>query len=106
MSFYESDESSSFGARFGWSIIYSIGISAMWCAYVFISYVWVGLYTYDGNEYRLQASMYIFLAVSLIGWILLAFNGGIGIVFLPFDMIRYFVYRPRRLTAEQALAKK
>jgi hypothetical protein len=80
--------------------LYAIGISAIWCAYVFISYVWVGLYTYMGIEYRLPPSLYIFLAVSLIGWILLAFNGGIGLVFLPFDLIKYFVYRPKRLTAE------
>ena len=59
-----------------------------------------------GIEYRLSASLYILVAMSLIGWILLAFNGGIGLVFLPFDLIRYFVYRPERLTPEQAFAKK
>lgn len=44
--------------------------------------------------------------MSLIGWILLAFNGGIGLVYLPFDLIRAFVFRPKHLTSEEAFAKK
>ena len=44
--------------------------------------------------------------MSLVGWILLAFNGGIGLVYLPIDLIRAFVFRPKHLTTEEAFAKK
>lgn len=44
--------------------------------------------------------------MSIVGWILLAFNGGIGLVYLPYDLIRYFVFRPQHLTPEEAFAKK
>jgi hypothetical protein len=106
MNFYESDEGDNFGTRIGWSFLYAFIITAVWSALVFISYVWLGVYTYAGSEYRLDAALYIFLAMSLVGWILLAFNGGIGLAYLPFDLIAYFVYRPKHLTAEEALAKK
>jgi len=54
----------------------------------------------------LAVPIYIFLGTSLIGWILLAFNGGIGLVYLPFDLLRMFVRRPKPLTTEEAFNKK
>lgn len=44
--------------------------------------------------------------MSLPGWVLLAVNGAVGLVSLPFDLIAYFVGRPTPLTTEQAFAKK
>lgn len=100
MNYYESDESDSFAARFGWSFLYAFIVTAVWSAMVFISYVWLGVYTYSGSEYRLNAAMYIFVAMALVGWVLLAFNGGIGLVYLPHDLILSFVDRPKYLTPE------
>jgi len=39
---------------------------------------------------------------ALVGWILLAINGAIGLVFLPFDLIMSFVGRPKNVTKEEA----
>ena len=44
--------------------------------------------------------------MSIAGWVLLAFNGGIGLVYLPYDLIRYFVFRPKHLTPDEAFTKK
>lgn len=87
-------------ARIGWSILYAGIVTAIWSAIIFISFVWLGLYTISGNEYRVNAAIYIFEAMGLIGWILLAFNGGIGLVYLPYDLINGFINRPKRLTPE------
>lgn len=106
MHFYESDESDSFASRLCWSSLYAFIIAAVWCAVVFISYVWLGVYSIAGSEYRLNAALYIFIAMSIAGWVLLAFNGGIGLVYLPYDLIRYFVLRPQHLTPEEAFSKK
>jgi hypothetical protein len=38
--------------------------------------------------------------MSLVGWVLLAFNGGIGLVYLPVDLIKYFINRPKPLTTQ------
>jgi len=46
------------------------------------------------------------LCVSLAGWLFLALNGAIGIIFLPFDLLAFFFNKPAPLTTEQAYAKK
>jgi len=46
MFFYESDESDTMGSRVGWSFCFAFIVAAVWSAYIFISYVWLGLYTY------------------------------------------------------------
>jgi LMBR1 domain-containing protein 1 len=51
-------------------------------------------------------TLYIFLVMSLVGWVLLAFNGGIGLVYLPAELIEYFAMRPKPLTSEEANSKK
>ena len=100
MNYYESDEADSFASRFGWSILYALIVTAVWAAMVFISFVWLGVYTYMGSEYRVNAAIYLFEGMGLAGWVLLAFNGGIGLVHLPHDLIFSFVSRPKRLTPE------
>jgi hypothetical protein len=75
-------------------------VTAVWSALVFISYVWLGVYSYAGSEYRLNAGLYLLVAMGLAGWVLLAFNGGIGLVFLPHDLIISFIDRPKHLTPE------
>jgi hypothetical protein len=75
-------------------------VTAIWSALIFISYVWLGVYNLSGSEYRLNAAIYIFVAMGLVGWILLAFNGGIGLVHLPHDLILTFVDRPKHITPE------
>lgn len=44
--------------------------------------------------------MYVFLCMSVVGWFLLAINGGIGLVYLPADLIIGFIKRPKQLTSE------
>jgi LMBR1 domain-containing protein 1 len=41
--------------------------------------------------------MYTIAIASLIGWILFAIFGGIGLVALPFDLLLEFKHRPRRI---------
>lgn len=48
INFYESDAADSFLSRFLWSILYSIIVTAIWSIYIFVSYVWVGLYNNGG----------------------------------------------------------
>ena len=50
--------------------------------------------------------MYIMICLALVGWIFLALNGAIGLLFLPYELIRDFFYRPKQLTTEQAYDKK
>jgi hypothetical protein len=100
MNFYESDESDSFLARFGWSVVYSLIVTAVWAVLIFVSFVWLGLYPAGGGEERLNAGLYLLVAMGLVGWVLLAFNGGIGLIYLPFDLITAFVDRPKHLTPE------
>lgn len=79
----------------------------MWGAVIFISYIWLGVYSSSsGGDERLNAALYLLVAMGLVGWILLAFNGGIGLVYLPFDLIVAFVDRPKHLTPEEAFNKK
>lgn len=80
--------------RVFWSALFAFIVAAIWSVFVFISYVWLGTYSIAGVEYRINAALYIFLALSLVGWVLLALNGAVGLVFLPFDLIAYFVNKP------------
>lgn len=103
---YESDEESSWVSRICWSILFAFGIAAIWCAFVFISYIWLSYYTNEDVTEQLPVSMYIMTCLSLIGWIFLSINGGIGLIFLPFELILYFFNRPKKLTKEEAIEKK
>lgn len=73
-----------------WSAIFALIVAAIWIAFIFISYVWLGVYSIGDTQYRMDASLYILLVLSLVGWILLVFNGAIGLVYLPHDLIAYF----------------
>ena len=42
--------------------------------------------------------MYMFVAMSLIGWVVLAVNGGIGLIYLPKDLISNIVLMPKQLS--------
>ena len=100
INFYESDPADSFISRIGWSILYSIIVTLIWAVYIFVSYVWVGLYTIGDTEIRVQPGLYMFVAMSLVGWVILAVNGGIGLIYLPIDLITNFAKRPKQLSAE------
>jgi hypothetical protein len=39
--------------------------------------------------------LYIMLCQALVGWILLVINGTLGLVFVPYDLIMDFIYRPK-----------
>jgi hypothetical protein len=43
------------------------------------------------------------LCQAIVGWILLAINGALGLIFVPYGLIKDFVDRPKILTKEQAL---
>jgi hypothetical protein len=40
----------------------------------------------------------MYLTQALIGWVLLAINGALGLVFFPFDLINSFFNRPKKIT--------
>ena len=98
---YESDEEDSLASRICWSTLFAIGIASIWCAFIFISYVWLSVYTdSSGQEQRLSIPMYIMICLALVGWIFLAINGSIGLIYLPYELIRDFFYRPREISSE------
>lgn len=104
---YESDEEDSWASRIGWSLLFSLGIATIWSGFIFISYIWLSYYTDpNGFSQQLPVSLYIMTCLSFVGWIFLAINGGIGLVFLPFELIVFFVKRPKKLTKEEAVEKK
>ena len=106
MFLYESDEGERLSRRVLWSSLFALAVAAIWIAFVFISYVWLGVYTVGNTQFRINASLYILLILSLVGWVLLVFNGAIGLVYLPHDLIAYFASQPSELTTEQGYAKK
>lgn len=82
---YETDEEDSWLSRICWSMLFAFGISIIWSAAIFISYIWLSYYTdTNGLTQQLPVSMYIMTCLSFIGWIFLSINGGIGLIFLPF----------------------
>jgi hypothetical protein len=93
-------------SRVVWSILYAFIVAAVWCVFIFVSYIWLGVYEFGGNSERINAGLYVLLALSLIGWLFLSLNGAVGLVYLPLDLILYFVNKPTRLTTEQGYAKK
>lgn len=86
--------------------MFALIVAAIWIAFVFISYIWLGVYSIGATEYRINAALYILLILSLVGWVLLVFNGAIGLVYMPYDLISYFANEPKELTTEQAFVKK
>ena len=104
---YETDEDDSMASRICWSMLFAFGIASIWCGAIFISYIWLSYYTdTNGITQQLSIPMYIMTSISFIGWIFLSINGGIGLIFLPFELILFFFSRPKKLTKEEALEKK
>ena len=104
---YESDEDDSWVSRICWSMLFAFGISCIWSAAIFISYIWLSYYTdSSGETQQLSIPMYIMTCLSFIGWFFLSINAAIGLIFLPFELIVYFFNRPKKLTKEEALEKK
>ena len=57
-------------------------------AIIFISYIWLGVYSVAGVvTARVNPGLYVMLCLTLPGYILLAINGGIGLVYVPHDLI-------------------
>jgi O-antigen/teichoic acid export membrane protein len=97
---YESDEEDSLLKRILYSAAYAFAITAVWCAVIFISFIWLSKYTTaSGTTGQISAPFYMMECLSIIGWILLSLNGGIGLVFLPFLLIKDFVNRPTKLSS-------
>lgn len=99
---YEADEEDSFMSRVLWSLLFAAGICAIWSGYIFITYIWLSKYTVNGVEFTVKVPMYMMVCMSLIGWVFLAINAGVGLVFLPYELIRDFFIRPKQITSEQA----
>ena len=95
---YESDPNDSPCSRFIWSFLYAFIVAAIWSAFIFISYIWLGKFDIDGVDQRVHVSIYIMLCLSLAGWLFLALHGAIGLIFLPFDLLAYFFSKPAPLT--------
>ena len=93
---YESDEEDSLGSRICWSGLFAFGIASVWSAFIFVSYIWLSVYTdASGQQQRLSVPIYIMICLALVGWIFLCINGAIGLLFLPYELIRDFFYRPK-----------
>jgi hypothetical protein len=104
---YETDEDDSWCSRICWSSLFAFGIAAVWSAVVFVSYIWLSHYTTDsGVDEQLSIPMYIMTCLAFVGWIFLSVNGGIGIIFMPLDLIVYFFDRPKKLSSDEAYEKK
>lgn len=44
--------------------------------------------------------------MSLVGSFFLVINSGVGLVFLPYELIKDYFIRPRKITKEEALEMK
>jgi hypothetical protein len=97
---YEADPEEPLSKRVCWSTIFSSISAAIWLAFCFFSFIGLGVYDVQGESHRVQVSLYLLLALSLPGWVLLAVNGAVGLVLLPFDLIAFFVSKPSPLTVE------
>lgn len=107
MFLYESDEEDSFISRVLWSGLFALAICASWSAFVFVSYIWLSKYTTpEGVESQIPVTMYMMISMALIGWVFLALNAGVGLVYLPYELIRDFFIRPKQITSEQAFQEK
>jgi ABC-type sugar transport system permease subunit len=96
---YEADYEDSKCKQFCRAFVEAFIISAVWCAVVFISYIFVSKYQdQTGIERQINVPMHMFLCQALLGWVLLAINGALGLVFFPYDLIMGFINRPRKIT--------
>lgn len=96
---YEADDDDSKCKQFAKALIEALIISAVWCGLTFITFIWLSKYTDSaGQELQIPAALYIFLFQALVGWILLAINGALGVLFFPYDLIMGFVNRPKKVT--------
>ena len=46
------------------------------------------------------------VCLAFVGWLFLSVNGSVGLVFLPYEMIKDFFVRPKEITKEEAYEKK
>jgi hypothetical protein len=53
--------------RICWSTLYSFILTLFPSACIFISYIWLGVYNIGNVTYRLEAALYVWLALSLAG---------------------------------------
>ncbi len=60
------------------------------------------------SQFTVECSLAVYgmAVLSLVGWVLLIFFGGIGLFALPMDMVLDFVNRPRLLTTAEGKRKK
>lgn len=93
-------------SRILWSFLFAIGICAVWSAWIFISYIWLSKYSLNGHEERVPVGMYMMLSMGIVGWVFLIFNGGVGLVYLPYELIKSFFLRPRIISSEEAFEEK
>ena len=101
--FYESDEDEPLMKRILWGLLTTFLIQVFCALLVFLSYNWLSVYTGpDGKKYKMYVVMYMFLCMSLAGWVLLAIFGGVGLLSLPVDLISSFINRPKLLKPEEA----
>lgn len=99
MFLYQSDQEDSLIKRVLWSLLFSGIVCAIWSVLIFVSYIWLSKYTYNGVSGQLSVPLYMMVCMSFVGWIFLAINGGIGLVFLPFELIKEFFVRPKQITS-------
>jgi hypothetical protein len=96
---YEADEDDTKCKQFLRAFVEAFIIAGVWCAITLISYIWLSRYNDSlGNRQRISLPFYMYLTQALIGWILLAINGALGLVFFPFDLINSFFNRSKKIT--------
>ena len=96
---YETDDDDSKCKQICKAFIEALIISAVWCAVTFISFIFLSRYTDLARVQRqISVPFYMYLCQALLGWILLAINGALGLIFFPYDLITGFFNRPKRIT--------
>lgn len=57
-------------------------------------------------SYRVSPIIYIIAIVNLIGFVVLVFFGGVGLIALPMDLILEFIHRPKYISLQEYSKRK
>nr|KAJ3422296.1 hypothetical protein HK105_000333 [Polyrhizophydium stewartii] len=58
------------------------------------------------NEIVVSIGVFIIAVITLLGWVIFAVFGGVGMVSLPYDMLQEFQHRPKPITAAEYAERK
>eukprot|EP00842_Homolaphlyctis_polyrhiza_P000811 jgi/Hompol1/1730/HPOL_005041-RA len=58
------------------------------------------------NDIVVSVGVFIVAVVTLIGWVIFAVFGGVGMASLPYDMLNEFQHRPKPITSQEYAERK